>query len=189
MNNKAHLTLEGLNQIVSIKASMNLGLSDKLKAEFKGYNPVERPVINNEKTPDPSWIGFVSGEGNFNVHIAKGTTKIGYRVQLRFRITQHKRDIKLMENIMLLLGSGSIYKYHKQSAINITIINYSDISNKIIPFFNEYPVMGVKLYDYLDWCKINNLILDGFHLTPEGINFTNNIKAGMNKGRDFTLNN
>jgi hypothetical protein len=26
-NNKAHLTVEGLNQIVNIKASMNLGLS------------------------------------------------------------------------------------------------------------------------------------------------------------------
>jgi hypothetical protein len=54
MNNKVHLTLEGLNQIVNIKASMNLGLSDKLKAEFKGYSPVEKPVVNNEKTPDPS---------------------------------------------------------------------------------------------------------------------------------------
>ncbi len=190
MNNKAHLTIEGLNQIVNIKASMNLGLSDKLKAEFKGYSPVEKPVVNNEKTPDPSWIaGFVSGEGNFYVHIAKGTTKIGYRVQLRFRITQHIRDIKLMESIMLLLGSGSIYKYPKQSAINITIMNSSDISNKIIPFFNEYPIMGVKLYDYLYWCKIHNLILDGSHLTPEGINIIRNIKAGMNKGRDFTLNN
>jgi hypothetical protein len=92
----------------------------------------------------------VSGEGNFDVHIAKGTTKIGYRVQLRFRITQHKRNIILMESIILLLGSGNIYKYPKQSAINITIMNSSDISNKIIPFFNEYPIMGVKLYDYLD---------------------------------------
>lgn len=97
MNNKAHLTLEGLNRIVNIKASMDLGLSDKLKAEFKGYSPVERPLINNEKTPDPYWIaGFVSGEGNFYVRIAKGITKIRYRVQLRFIITQHKRDIKLM---------------------------------------------------------------------------------------------
>jgi hypothetical protein len=25
--------------------------------------------------------------------------------------------------------------------------------------------MGVKLYDYLDGCKIHNLILDGSHLT------------------------
>lgn len=79
-----------------------------------------------------------------------GTTKIRYRVQLRFRITQYERDIKLMKSIMLLLGSGSIYKYPKQSAINITIINFSDITNKIMPFFNEYPLQGVKLYDYLD---------------------------------------
>lgn len=47
-NNKAHLTVEGLNQIVNIKASMNLGLSDKLKSEFAGYIPVERPVFNND---------------------------------------------------------------------------------------------------------------------------------------------
>ena len=63
MNNKAHLTIEGLNQIVNIKASMNLGLSDKLKAEFKGYSPVERPVVNNEKTPDPSHAGRRSRDG------------------------------------------------------------------------------------------------------------------------------
>lgn len=29
VNNKVHLTVEGLNQIINIKASMNLGLSDK----------------------------------------------------------------------------------------------------------------------------------------------------------------
>jgi hypothetical protein len=46
VSNKAHLTVEGLNQIVNIKASMNLGLSDMLKSEFPGYTPVERPEIN-----------------------------------------------------------------------------------------------------------------------------------------------
>ena len=46
MNNKVHLTTEGLNQIVNIKASMNLGLSDKLKLEFPEYRAVERPVID-----------------------------------------------------------------------------------------------------------------------------------------------
>jgi hypothetical protein len=50
----AHLTLEGLNQIVNIKASMNLGLSDMLKSEFKEYSPVERPEINSENVLDPS---------------------------------------------------------------------------------------------------------------------------------------
>ena len=60
MNSKAHLTLEGLKQIVNIKASMNLGLSDMLKSEFKGYSPVERPVINSENTPDPDPLPSLS---------------------------------------------------------------------------------------------------------------------------------
>ncbi|TKW62206.1 MAG: hypothetical protein DI638_09730 [Gemella sp.] len=45
-NDKAHLTVEGLEKIVNIKASMNLGLSDALKSDFAGYVPVERPIIN-----------------------------------------------------------------------------------------------------------------------------------------------
>jgi len=53
ITNKTHLTEQGLLNIVNIKASMNLGLSDKLKTEFKGYIPVERPVINTENIPDP----------------------------------------------------------------------------------------------------------------------------------------
>jgi hypothetical protein len=31
---KSHLTIDGLNKIINIKASMNLGLSDFLKSEF-----------------------------------------------------------------------------------------------------------------------------------------------------------
>lgn len=74
IKDKAHLTPEGLKQIVNIKASMNQGLSNMLKLEFKGYSPVERPVINTENIPDPFWIvGFVSGEGNFHIHITQYT--------------------------------------------------------------------------------------------------------------------
>lgn len=63
MSNKSHLTMEGLQQIINIKASMNLGLSDLLKSEFKDFVPVERPVINTEEIPDPNWVsGFVSGK-------------------------------------------------------------------------------------------------------------------------------
>ena len=45
MNNKAHLTVQDINQIVNIKASMNLGLSDKLKSEFPNNASVARPII------------------------------------------------------------------------------------------------------------------------------------------------
>jgi hypothetical protein len=37
MENKSHLTIEGINQIINIKAAMNLGLSELLKYEFKDF--------------------------------------------------------------------------------------------------------------------------------------------------------
>lgn len=79
VNNKAHLTLEGLEKIVNIKASMDLGLSDMLISEFPGYVPVERPVINNDNVIlNPYWIsGFVSAEGNFDVRIPSTNSKLG----------------------------------------------------------------------------------------------------------------
>jgi hypothetical protein len=42
INKGEHLTLEGLNKLVAIKASMNKGLSDLLKSEFS-LQPYPRP--------------------------------------------------------------------------------------------------------------------------------------------------
>jgi hypothetical protein len=189
LKKKTHLTLEGLYQIINIKASMNLGLSDMLKSEFKNFIPIERPIINTEIIPDPNWIaGFVSGDGNFDVNITKSTHKIGYRAQLRFRISQHDRDIKLMENIAKYLGSGKIYKYPNKSAVGLYIVKLSDIINIVIPFFNKNSLLGVKLFDFLDWCEIAKLMNDGKHLTLEGLDFIQSIKSGMNTGRNFNNN-
>ena len=43
MKNKYHLSNEGLNQIINIKASMNLGLFAKLKKAFPQLVFVIRP--------------------------------------------------------------------------------------------------------------------------------------------------
>ena len=184
INNKAHLTVEGLNQIVNLKASMNLGLSDKLKLEFPGYQPVERPVINCENVIiNPYWLaGFISAEGNFDVRIPKSNSITGYRVQLRFRITQHTRDLALMEKIVQYLGSGKIYKYSR-SAVYLSIVDFSCITHKIIPFIKKNTLVGIKYQDYLDWCSIHELMSNRSHLTTKGMNSIKKIKLGMNRGR------
>lgn len=89
-----HLTEDGLQQIINIRASIKLGLSDILKSKFPNYNPVIRPIINLIKIPYPNWItGFVSGDGSFLVSIIKSNnTKTGYSIQLIFKLTQHKKD-------------------------------------------------------------------------------------------------
>ena len=83
------------------------------------------------------------------------------------------------------LGSGKIYKYPGKPAVVLTIFNFSDINNLIIPFVEKNPLLAVKLINYLDWCKVAKLKNEGSHLTEEGVNLIREIKSGMNKGRDI----
>ena len=53
ISKKEHITLEGLQKILAIKASMNLGLSNEIKAAFPEIIPIQRPLVNNTKIPDP----------------------------------------------------------------------------------------------------------------------------------------
>jgi len=48
-----HLNPEGLQKIVNIRASINLGLSDRLKEAFPDTVPVERPVVHFIENIDP----------------------------------------------------------------------------------------------------------------------------------------
>lgn len=53
IKNKEHLTKEGIDKIVAIKTSMNLGLNEELKAAFPDIVPVSRPSIENKVIPHP----------------------------------------------------------------------------------------------------------------------------------------
>ena len=48
MERKEHLTQEGLQAILNLKASLNLGLSEKLKTAFPNTIPVDRPEVVNQ---------------------------------------------------------------------------------------------------------------------------------------------
>ncbi len=183
--NKAHLTNDGLIRIINIKASMNTGTPQIVKSNFNNIVPVNRPIITTDNIPDPHWItGFVNGEGTFDVKIYKSKTNTGYAVQLRFRIPQHERDYKLIEVLNNYFGGAGVIEKHSQfPAVTLVIVKFSHVIEKIIPFFELYPIIGVKQKDFLDWCEVAKLMTSGTHLTIEGLNLIRTFKAGMNKGR------
>ena len=78
-----------------------------------------------------------------------------------------------MESLILYLGSGKLYEYLGKPAVVLTIFSFSDIIDIIIPFFEKNPLLGIKLLDYLDWCKVAKMVYEGSHLTLEGLNIFN----------------
>ena len=58
--------MDGIHKIVAIKSSLNLGLSDKLKAAFTNVIRVQRPNSWDCSVKDFNWLaGFTSAEGCF----------------------------------------------------------------------------------------------------------------------------
>jgi hypothetical protein len=139
--NKEHLTTTGLEKLIALKASLNLGLSNELKTAFPKVVPVNRPIVPNQNIPDPMWIaGFVSAEGCFLVNIKQSKTiSLGYQTTLRFQITQHCRDRLLLTKIISYLDCGHLHEGIGVQFLNIVIHKINDIHNKIIPFFTKHP--------------------------------------------------
>lgn len=186
---KEHLKLEGLKKIVSIRATLNRGANDKIKEAFAD----EVLLIENSKAsvtdikviPDPNWLaGFASAESCFLINIKKSLShNCGYQVWLIFTLTQHKRDESLMKSFESYLGCGTLETTSRE-VVNFNVRKLSDIINIIIPFFSEHPIIGEKLKDYNDWCKVASLMSEGKHLTLLGIEEIQKIKGGMNTKRE-----
>src|SRR5690606_111863 len=112
--------------------------------------------------------GFTSGEGSFSVRVFDSSHNItGSQVQLRFQLTQQSRDLELMENIIKYLSCGKISK--RGDIIDIHVTKFTDITEKIIPLFDKYPVIGVKRENFNDFCRVALLMKEKVHLTKEGL--------------------
>ena len=184
VNRKEHLSISGLEKIISIKASVNKGLSNKLKAAFPNIIPVKRPFVESSSILSPYWLaGFTSGEGCFFINIYKATTKIGFAVTLVFQITQHSRDVELMKSLISFFNCGRYAFRTNKEFGDFLVTSFSDINDKIIPFFKKYGIKGAKANGFADFCKAAEIIKAKDHLTSDGLNQVLNLKHGMNLKR------
>ena len=138
----------------------------------------------NAKISDQYISGFVDGEGCFYPKITKAKTMSDFQVRVFFLISQHVRDEPLLTKFVDYLGCGMIEKIStRPDGVTFVVSKFSDIFYKIIPFFQSYPLQGIKSMDYNDFCKIAKIMKDKFHLTPEGIKKIKSLKSGINRGR------
>jgi hypothetical protein len=125
--------------------------------------------------------GFVSGEGCFSISLLHNKNKTRTDVQLKYSISQHNRDKELIESFLSYFSCGHIAE--SRGSVYFYVVKFSDIYEKIIPFFNENKILGEKSKDYYNWCEAAELIKQSKHLAEDGLNKIIKIKQGMNKSR------
>ena len=94
---------------MSLKASLNLGLSGWVAERFTGIKPVVRPDVKLVNILNPYWVsGFVCAEGCFYINLRLDDKfKAGYVVILKFILSQNKRDFELIDKIKDFFNSFS----------------------------------------------------------------------------------
>ena len=107
--------------------------------------------------------------------------KAGSFVVILFILTQHLRDELLLKSFIDFFKCGHTYSY--LNYIEFRCQSFKDNYEKIKPFFQKYPILGVKGKDYKDWVKVAEMIQSKEHLTKEGLEQIRQIKARMNRGR------
>lgn len=187
MKEGKHLSLEGINKIVSIKAVLNRGkISDNLSLAFPDLEPVLSPEFENRNMQDFHWLsGFTDAEGCFFIALRKSPKvfpkTFGETVWLRFILTQHIRDKALLGSLIQTLKCGRYIS--KPDCGEFVVEKFSDIQGKIIPIFEKFKLHGVKSLDFEDFKLAALLIGNKDHLTRKGLDELKLIKGRMNKKR------
>lgn len=83
---------------------------------------------------------------------------------MRFSLTQHVRDVQLLESLVSYLG-GRVVKYRDRDAVDLHVTKLSVLTDKVLPLLEKYPVQGVKFKDYCDFIKVVEIIKNKTHLT------------------------
>jgi hypothetical protein len=72
-----------------------------------------------------------------------------------------------------------------EKSVSLQFTKISDIINKIIPFFENYQIIGIKSLDFSDFKKVADKVNTKQHLTKKGFNEILNIKSSMNNRRPW----
>ncbi len=125
--------------------------------------------------------GFVVGEGCFYVEFGKDVKyKLQTRVRPSFIIEVVVDDLPVLNAIKEIIGCGTVYNvdYGRYEAYKVKkwkehvrykVSNITDISTKLIPFFDHHPLFGKKLKAFKLFKAIVQKVLDKEHLDVNGL--------------------
>jgi len=182
MNNGEHLSKEGIVKILSYAGPMNKGLSEKFHTEYPGISLAQLPVVESPQSLDPNWlVGFTDAEGCFFVNAANRKDN-SLSIHLKFELVQNIRDALLLDSFVGFFDCGYIIKIPINNTSSFVVTKLSEVAS-INSFFARHPLQSSKKLDYLDFCKVAELMHNKLHLTEEGKTQIVQIKSGMNRKR------
>ena len=172
---------------------------ENIKKNFTNYVTVTKQAYTFKGIPNPFWVsGFTSGNSSFsffiefNKKINQTRLDYYYDISLVYSINLNIWDFEVLKGLFQYFydisdNSNTIfensYKVEKNNLVQLQISNFNKLITKIIPFFDYFPLLGVKVLYFKDFKKVAKIIENTEHLTSSDISNIFKIKSNMNQKR------
>jgi len=114
--------------------------------------------------------GFTDGEGCFSISFSlRKKLKLGIEVRPSFSISQHKRNKQIILQLPKLFGCGGVRFSKKDQNYKYEVRSIGDLIRRIIPHFEQYPLLTSKKEDFEIFKQICKLISSNHHLSKQGL--------------------
>ena len=144
---------------------------------------------NQQERPGfAQWVvGFVDGEGCFSVPISRNRTcRLGWQVQPTFTVVQGAKSVEVLHLLQQYFRCGAVSRNdrhddHREAMHHYTVRAIGDLEHRIIPFFEEHPLITAKAVDFEKFVSVVRLMRSRVHLTMSGLAQIANIAQTMNR--------
>jgi len=144
---------------------------------------------NQQERPDfAQWVvGFVDGEGCFSVPIFRNrSSRVGWQVQPSFSVVQGARSLGALHRMERFFGCGSVVRNarhddHREDVWRYGVRRLTDLECRIIPFFEEHPLVTAKAADFDRFSVVVRMMRNGLHLEIGGVARIAAIAETMNR--------
>jgi LAGLIDADG endonuclease len=114
--------------------------------------------------------GYVDGEGCFTVSISPRAKLVaGWEVRPSFSVSQNGDRAEVLHALQAYFGCGSIRPDRSDRTLKWETRRLEDLLGRVIPHFEQYPLISGKRLDYERFAAVCNLMARGAHRSRVGL--------------------
>ena len=137
---------------------------------------------NQQERLDGYIAGYVDGEGSFSVSVQRNQScRVGFQLVPEFHVSQNGDRAQVLEMIRDRLGCGYIKpNSRKDRALVVVVRDRDELMERVIPFFEHYPMLSSKQVDFEKFACIVRAMASGHHRTLAGFGELLDVALSMN---------
>ena len=157
-------------------AIINAMTEDRMIVSYK------TPTLN-ERCIEEYIVGYVDGEGCFSVSFSKRPKiLVGWETKPSFAVSQNHYRPEVLYLIQQTLRCGNFRRDFSDQTLKFEVRKLDDLLNKVIPFFERYPLISGKQKDFELFKEVCSRIGKQEHLAKNSFKQILNLAFRMNVG-------